>query len=72
MSEYRFLARNPVVKKDPSTNKVAICLEVHALHKIAQPPSDLAPAMNIFLLDQDSALSLASQVRAALNQEQGS
>lgn len=69
MSEHRFIVNNPVVKKDPSTNKVAICLEPHALHKIGQPLSDIAPAMNVFLLEEDSARSLAYQVLEVLSQE---
>lgn len=69
MSEHRFLVRNPVAKKDSSTGKVVICLEVHALHKLHQPPIDMSPDKNEYLLDSDSARLLISQVQQVLDQE---
>lgn len=72
MSKHRFLVRNPDAKKDVSTGKVAICLEVHALHKLHQPPSDLSPEKNEYLLDLDSARLLFSKLGEVLDQEQES
>lgn len=69
MTKHRFLVRNPDARKDVSTGKVAICLEVHALQKTHQPPSGLSPEMNEYLLDLDSARLLISQVQQVLDQE---
>lgn len=72
MSEHRFHVRNPVAKKDVSTGKVAICLEVHALDKHPQSPVENGPDMNAYLLDSDSARLLFSQLGEVLDQEQES
>lgn len=72
MTKHRFLVRNPDARKDVSTGKVAIYPEVHALQKLHQPPSDLSPEKNEYLLDLDSARLLISQVQRVLDQEQES